>query len=299
MGGGWLDAMGGGWFDAMGGGWSDSGGGGGGGLHGFASRADRPLAEIDMPTNMGVTAFPTRYWDGDLFALTFLPEFFTHKNSLGETWNQAITVAPPPPVIPTGAGGGPNDDRIDELRILAVTERPEALGEILNQHQNQQLCFLQLLMMSNKSHPSTYFLMKLAARLGEVVMMHLKRQFNRPRPTQYCPSLFPPVAVPGHAAYPAGHALIAHLTANCLIEVTAGSSATSPYAEALNKLAERIGQNRVIAGFHFKSDIVAGKEAADKTHQFLKSMPPPPTPPFTPPNFNYASVVAAAKKEWS
>src|SRR5688572_20769802 len=106
MGGGWLDAMGGGWFDAMGGGWSDSGGGGGGGMHGFASRADRPLAEIDMPTNMGVTAFPARYWDGDLFALTFLPEFFTHKNSLGEAWNQAITVAPPPAVIPTGAGGG-------------------------------------------------------------------------------------------------------------------------------------------------------------------------------------------------
>jgi hypothetical protein len=298
MGGGWLDAMGGGWFDAMGGGWSDSaGGGGGGGTQGFASRADRPLAEIDMPTNMSVTAFPTRYWDGDLFALTFLPEFFTHKNSSNETWAQAITIAAPPAVIPTGAVGGPNDDHIDELRSLVVSERPEALGEILNQHQNQQLCFLQLLMMSQKSHPQTYFVMKIAARLGEVVMMHLKRQFNRPRPTQYCPSLFPPVAVPGHAAYPAGHALIAHLTANCLMEVTAGnSSPTSPYADALEKLAERIGENRVFAGFHFWSDIRAGKDAADKTHRFLKSMP---STPVSPPHFNYASVVAAAKLEWS
>lgn len=296
MGGGWLDAMGGGWFDAMGGGWSDSGGGGGGGAHGFAMRADRPLAEVELPSNTGAT-FPTRYWDGDLFALTFLPEFFTATNGAGQNWAQAITVAPPPAIIPTGTGGGPNDDRIDELRILAVTERPEALGEIVNQHQNQQLCFLQLLMMSQKSHPATYFVMKLAARVGEVVMMRLKRQFNRARPSQVCPSLYPPLAVPGHAAYPAGHALIAHLTANCLIEVTTrGNPAKSPYEKALNELAARIGLNRVIAGFHYKSDIRAGKEAADKTHQFLKSMP---ATAVTPPNFNYASAVAAAKAEWS
>ncbi len=43
---------------------------------------------------------------------------------------------------------GAGEDSIDDLRILAVTERPEAMGEILNQHQNQQLCFMKLLMMT-------------------------------------------------------------------------------------------------------------------------------------------------------
>ena len=73
-------------------------------------------------------------------------------------------------------------------------------------------------MINGLSHPQTYLLMKLAARVGEMMMVHLKRQFNRARPSQICPTLYPPVAVPGHSAYPAGHALIARLTALCLKE---------------------------------------------------------------------------------
>jgi hypothetical protein len=290
MGGGWLDAMGGGWLDAMGGGWADSGGSAPGG-RGFAMRADRPLAETPVPLHPN-PQFPASSWDSDLFALTFLPDFFSAQVN-GQTWEQAITVGNPPPVIQHGPGAG---DRIDELLELAVTERPEALGEILNQHQNQQLCFLQLLTMNHNSHPRTYFALKLAARVGEVVMMRLKRQFNRARPTQYCATLYPPLSVPGHAAYPAGHAVIAHLTAKVLIEITANGG-VSPYEHALTLLAERISRNRVIAGFHFFSDILAGAEAAQKTHDFLKGMPVPANPP-PPPLFTYQSVIAAAKHEW-
>ena len=163
----------------------------------FAMRADRPLVAEDTPPNKNAK-FSVHSWDCDLFALTFLPDFFTAKVN-GQTWDQAITVGPPPAVIPVGSGGEPGDDRIDELRILAVTERPEALGEILNQNQNQQLCFLHLMAMTHNSHPATYFVMKLAARVGEVVMMRLKRHFNRARPCQVYPTLYPPVAIPGHA----------------------------------------------------------------------------------------------------
>ena len=113
--------------------------------------------------------------------------------------------------------------------------------------------------MTANSHPRTFFVMKLAARVGEVVMMRLKRQFNRPRPTQYYPALYPPLPVPGHSSYPAGHALIAHLTAQVLIEVTTPATGNSPYKRTLLKLAEAIGRNRVIAGFHFWSDISAGR----------------------------------------
>ncbi len=140
--------------------------------------------------------------------------------------------------------------------------------------------------------------MKVAARVGEVVMMRLKRQFNRPRPTQYYPALYPPLPVPGHSSYPAGHAVIAHLTARVLIEVTAAASGsgTSPYEKSLLKLADDIGLNRVIAGFHFKSDINEGANAGDLTHQFLTSIAPRNV---TPPDFDYASVVQAASSEWN
>ncbi len=288
MGGGWFDAMGGGWFDAMGGGWVDSAGGGGGG-HGFAMRADRPLAEHPLKNINVDGAFPPfhpRYWDCDLLALTYLPKFFTFTDG-GKTWDQALVVADPPRVVRSGL---PPDDSIDELLTMAVTERPEAMGEILNQHQNQQLCFLQLLMINHNSHPATYFAMKLMARVGEVVMIHFKRKFSRARPSQVCPTLYPPVAVPGHASYPAGHAVIATLTAACLKEITkCPDAAPSPsaYEEALDLLAGAIGRNRVIAGLHYRSDIAAGAQLGNDTYAFLKQIP------------EYKEAIEAAKQEWA
>jgi membrane-associated phospholipid phosphatase len=272
-------------------------------------RADRPLVQEDVaqpppPDGNPNPSFPLKAWDSDLFALTFLGDFFTAvvagKRWVGaSSWETDIinALTPFPNVVVPPAVATPADDSIDDLRILAVTERPEAMGEILNQHQNQQLCFMQLLMMTATSHPKTFFVMKLAARVGEVVMMRLKRHFNRPRPTQYYPTLFPPVPVPGHSAYPAGHALIAQLTAKVLIEVTTVTAiGRSPYKNSLSKLAEQIGRNRVIAGFHFRSDITAGVTAADMTYQFLSGMP---AGAVTPPNFDYRSAVIAANAEWN
>ena len=312
MGGGWLGGgwQGGGWQGGgwQGGGWQGGGWAGGGGSEGMsAMRSDRPLVAEDVsapapPDGNPNPRFPITAWDGDLFALTFLADFFTAVSG-GNTWavseqNIIAAMGAPPNVIMPGGVVAPGDDSIDDLRILAVTERPEAMGEILNQHQNQQLCFMQLLTMTAGSHPKTFFVMKLAARVGEVVMMRLKRHFNRPRPTQYYPTLYPPLPVPGHSAYPAGHALIAQLTARVLIEVTTppAAGAVSPYRNSLLKLAAEIGLNRVIAGFHFRSDITAGVTAADMTHQFLRGMP---AGGVAPPNFNYASAVAAAKGEWN
>jgi hypothetical protein len=306
MGGGWLGGgwQGGGW---QGGGWQGGGWAGGGGSEGmYAMRPDRPLVAEDVRPDFNATPkFPEHAWDADLFPLTFLPDFFTAKVNEGgvqKTWDQFITLGPFPNVVLPGGTGGPNDDKIDDLRILAVTERPEAIGEIVNQHDNQQLCFMQLLTMTASSHRATFFVMKLAARVGEVVMMRLKRQFNRPRPTQYYPALYPPLPVPGHSSYPAGHALIADLTARVLIEVTTPTTGPSPrkspYEQSLLKLAHEIGFNRVIAGFHFRSDITAGELAGDRTHEFLTKMPQPSTAP-TPPDFSYASAVAAAQAEWN
>lgn len=302
MGGGWLGGgwQGGGWQGGgwQGGGWQGGGWMSGGGEGTYAMRPDRPLVAEDVtPDFKQYPAYPPRAWDSDLFALTFLPEFF--KATVGtpaKTWDQFITVDPTiPDVVMPGGTVSKGDDSIDDLRILAVTERPEAMGEILNQHQNQQLCFMNLLMMTQNSHPRTFFALKLAARVGEVVMMSLKRQYNRPRPSQYYPALYPPVAVPGHASYPAGHALIAHLTARVLIEITTPNGGSSPYKKTLIKLADQIGFNRVIAGLHFRSDIEQGAKAGDLTHKFLAQMTPRT---ITPPDFDYASVVTAAKMEW-
>jgi membrane-associated phospholipid phosphatase len=309
MGGGWLGGgwQGGGWQGGgwQGGGWQGGGWAGGGGSDGmYAMRFDRPLVAEDVsvpppPDGNPNPRFPLTAWDSDLFSLTFLPDFFTAPSVGGSTWAawEQIIIAnmgPFPAVIMPGGVVPPGADSIDDLRILAVTERPEAMGEIINQAQNQQLCFMQLLTMTATSHPRTFFVMKLAARVGEVVMMRLKRHFNRPRPTQYFPTLYPPLPVPGHSSYPAGHAVIAQLTARVLIDVTTVGG-QSPYRNSLLRLAQEIGLNRVIAGFHFRSDIAAGVTAADMTHQFLTGLP---AGAVVPPDFSWASAVNAANGEW-
>lgn len=280
MGGNWFGGnwFGGNWF---GGNWT-GGASGGDGSPVFAMRADRPLAEIAIP-QVGNTKFRETDWDPDLRATAILPQFLA-KQIKGQNWQQAVALPPPTyPVTPA---------MIDELLVLAVAERPEALGEIVEENQNFQLRWLHLLNMTSGSHPYTFLLMKLIARVGEFAMVQLKLQYSnmvgagpppywyQPRPSQVCPTLYPPVPVPGHPAYPAGHALIGTLTSACLADLL------PQYAQVLDELAMRVGRNRMIAGLHYRQDIDAGAKAARDLKPFLSGCQ------------YYIDTFALAKTEW-
>jgi hypothetical protein len=254
------------WFGSS---WTDPAyGGSSGGT--FAMRADQPLADIPIPPNFAAK-FREPEWDPDLLALTILPQFLSAQVN-GQQWDQSLVLPAPLPITQA---------IIDELCILAVTERPEALGEIVQQNQNFQVCWLQLLNLTQASHPQTFLLMKLAARVGEMTMIVLKRRnATRARPSQICPMLYPPVPVPGHASYPAGHALIGQLTSECLADLL------PVYKIALNKLAERVGLNRVIAGLHFHQDVEVGWDVGRQLLPFIKQCQ------------LYQATLAAAQNEW-
>lgn len=273
MGAGWV-GFGAGWFDGLGAGWTDTSGGSGSPSV-FAMRADRPLAENPVPSNFNAQ-YPANAWDPDLVSLLILPEFLALTTPGGQPSYQAINV-PPRPVIAQAD--------IDQMLELAVTERPEALGEIVQQHQNFQVCWLQLLMITRNSHPNTFLLMKLAARVGELMMMYFKRMtvpdnLHAARPSQICPTLFPPVAVQGHSSYPAGHALIGTLTSQCLTDVV------PQHTNALQLLADRAGRNRIIAGLHFPIDIQVGANLGVQLYNLIVKCP------------LYKTTLAAAKNEW-
>jgi acid phosphatase (class A) len=266
MGGGWLGGgwQGGGWQGGgwQGGGWQGGGWqGGGGGVPTFAMRADKPFADYAVPRYVGASHpdYPDRLWDPDLWALSVLPEFFRTRivGGINKTWDSLITLAAPPSMAVTLP-------EIDRLLVLAVTERPEAMGEIIQQHQNFQLLWLHLVNIDPETNPHTFLLMKLVARVGEVVMMHYKRIHHRTRPSQICPTLYPPVPVPGHASYPAGHALIAHLTSIALMELVPAT-----LHDALLELARIVGFNREIAGLHYESDTTAGVHVANQVLPLL------------------------------
>ncbi|WP_247281535.1 MULTISPECIES: PA-phosphatase [unclassified Bradyrhizobium] len=279
MGGNWFGGnwFGGNWF---GGNWA-GGSNGANATRVFAMRADRPLAEITIARAYN-EKFREAEWDADLRAMAIMSEFPMQQQG-GMYWQAAVAL--PPPTYPVTA------KMIDEVLVLAVAERPEALGEIVEEDQNFQLRWLQLLNITATSHPQTFLLMKIIARVGEFAMVQLKLQYAntasagmppwyQPRPSQVCPTIYPPVPIPGHPAYPAGHALIGTLTSECLADLL------PQYADALRALAARVGMNRMIAGLHYHEDIDAGAKAALAIKPYLSAC-----------QF-YAATFALAQKEW-
>lgn len=158
-------------------------------------------------------------------------------------------------------------------------ERSDALGEIVAQdvlYERFAVFFLRPLRITPVSHTATCTLLHVAGLIGLLTVMHFKNQFNRPRPSQYRPTLNPPVSVPGHPAFPSGHATQSLLMAELVLAAMGRALAHGPTLQAewkpyLHTLAYRMGRNREIAGLHFESDSTAGYELAHKIMQFLEA----------------------------
>jgi hypothetical protein len=192
------------------------------------------------------------------------------------------------------------DWEIDQLIRAATDERADALGEIAAQDAEFRSDFLALLAATPRSHPWTYRLMHIAGLVGTLMVMHFKEAQKRRRPSQVCPALRPPIPVPGHAAYPSGHATQAHLIARCVGEcIKQGMSdqtAAGDIQAALTALAKRIARNREIAGLHYVSDTWAGEQLAADIFAFLSG---PKMPKHgSPPQSRFAYAIGKAKLEW-
>src|SRR5262249_30387436 len=151
----------------------------------------------------------------------------------------------------------------EQLRgVLGMSdEREPRFVEIIDQHEAEGVLkyFLGMLMVDSSSAPATYKLMRVGRRIGEVVVMCLKDHFREPRPSQVCPAIVPMVDPPIPPSFPAGHALQSHLIA-LLIRL-----AGRPFVQSdlLFRLADRIAQNRIVAGLHYELDNQAGVTAAE------------------------------------
>jgi hypothetical protein len=233
-------------------------------------RDSMPLVVNDSTMNLEIDRFPLGNWDPDVLAKKAMLEF------LKLDWETAIDARMPP--VPS-----PETTR-EEIKLLKAyltgRERREAAGEIIQQDQNFQIYWMHLMSIAPGTHPKTLLLLKIAARVGEALMVHYKHKFSRPRPSQICPALMPLLALPGHASYPSGHSLMSHLTSQCLADL-------APWAKnSLTAMAERVALNREFAGLHYPSDSKAGRIMAHVIHDMLPDSP------------TYRETFDAAAKEW-
>src|SRR3989338_396887 len=86
-----------------------------------------------------------------------------------------------------------------------------------------------------------------------ISVLVIKERFNRVRPNALFPFLSTTIEVPQHPAYPSGHATQAYFIAFML------GAAVPEQADVFMTDAERIAENREIAGVHYPSDSAAGK----------------------------------------
>ena len=176
----------------------------------------------------------------------------------------------------------------------ARDERAAALREILSQDVEFISDFMGVLTITPGSHPNTFRVLHIASLIGSFAALYFKGLRNRPRPSQLCPALLPPVPVPGHSSWPSGHATQARLMARC-IERVLQQSTMSPtdaafIATDLKVLAGRVARNREIAGLHYESDSKAGCALANALFGTLTGTSAPS---------RFVTAVNAAKDEWS
>ena len=149
----------------------------------------------------------------------------------------------------------PPVDNITEAKILLQMKGKRTslrIREIINQNVNPIPLFWQCAEIAEDDYSefTSYFYNVISD--VEIVVLALKKKFNRPRPSVVLPALNPVVPVPWHSSYPSGHATQSTVIAGLLSRLKPGSS------ESLTNLALRVGVNREVAGLHYPSDTSAG-----------------------------------------
>jgi hypothetical protein len=136
-----------------------------------------------------------------------------------------------------------------QMRSLRTSER---IRQIERENVNPIPSFWDCAGISETDHPAFAGRFYEAISDVELIVLSLKKRFNRLRPSAVLPEIEPVVPVPWHSSYPSGHATQATVIAEILTKVAPES------ATRLRRLAVEVGVNREVAGLHYPSDTAAG-----------------------------------------
>jgi hypothetical protein len=242
-----------------------------------------PADAVAQWKNSAPKKFPRAYWGAAEYATTVLGEFVLAKApTTGFRWNSPGLRN----LLKNILDNANVDEEIKDL-VELIEYRPSVMAEALAQRTNPWAYFHGILLSDAASAPYTRELVEIAVTVGHFQVQHYKRVFSRVRPSQISPALLPPIEIPGHAAFPSGHATEGHMIAFCLAKVMP-HAATKPAARSpLMMMAQRIARNREVIGLHYPSDSAAGKLLAEKSFEILMQCP-------TIKN----EIIPRAKKEW-
>ncbi|MBK6866733.1 MAG: hypothetical protein IPG98_01950 [Burkholderiales bacterium] len=171
--------------------------------------------------------------------------------------------------------------------VIADAElREDRAPEILMQTQNVLAFFATVLPITPARTPATLRVLNIANQLALFVEMQMKHIFACARPVEYSPQVQPMITTPGHGTYPMGHGCEARVTARLLAALTLPVGGANPTWDSLNhqlsRLAERIAENRIVSGVHFKVDQGAGDALGEALADYLLAFAHDATNPSVP-----------------
>jgi acid phosphatase (class A) len=110
----------------------------------------------------------------------------------------------------------------------------------------------------------------LFARVGATetpVVLSAKKYWHRQRPPLQDKRVHPPIDLPKNDSYPSGHSTVGNLDALILAELA------PDLKDAILARGQQIGEDRIIAGVHFPSDVAAGHTLAQDVFAKLMASP--------------------------
>jgi len=99
------------------------------------------------------------------------------------------------------------------------------------------------------------------------VVESAKKDWARPRPFLQDSRVHPPIDLPKNASYPSGHSTVGCLDALILAQLA------PDLKDQLLARGRQIGDDRIIAGVHFPSDVEAGRTLANDLFAKLMASP--------------------------
>lgn len=217
----------------------------------FDGTLDAPTEAAQFPLILDAV-FPNDAWDPTLLVQRILGEFAATD---WRKWTEAEFGRNSYPTTEDGL-------RAEIESLLADRRlRGQRRAEILAQARSLELYWGTLLMIG-PGRRNTAVVLSAAMAIGHLAGMHWKWHYKRARPVQLSPVVMPMIPTPAHPAFPSNHALQSHLIAQMLSKLVLPQSIRGGYEAAFDRLADRIGKNREVAGVHYPSDTRAGENLA-------------------------------------
>lgn len=190
----------------------------------------------------------------------------------------------------------PDADSSEEAKEIAIilhdqaARTPEQLARIQNEANHLNVWLFASVMgpwFTEKNLPLTTQFFNDVDNNEWLVARAAKEYWHRPRPPQRDPRVHPPIPLPNNASYPSGHSTYGTVDALVLAELA------PDLKQSLVARGKQIGDDRIVAGVHFPSDVTAGRTLGNAIFKALMN-----SSTFRSDLYAAKSEIAAARAEY-